>query len=177
MKTLLVGTHLASESAEYEGITAGRFGQSPLNHYKVSIYSWIYTIFCPKKTVAALKKSPGTITSRRHTPHLTTCPTYPSTSIVSSRNHSLCRSLQKSAKFLENSINASYICSDIKAMRSGGKELPRALGTKRTYIGWHSFIVFAGENYRKYLPLANSTNMFAGCSEIGEILKNLNQLI
>ena len=40
-----------------------------------------------------------------------------------------------------------------------------------------TFIVFAGENYRKYLPLANATNMFAGCRGIGEILKKLNQLI
>lgn len=40
-----------------------------------------------------------------------------------------------------------------------------------------TFIVFAGKNYRKYLPLANATNMFAGCSGIGEILKKLNQLI
>ena len=40
-----------------------------------------------------------------------------------------------------------------------------------------TFIVFAGENDRKYLPRANAPNVFAGCSGIGEILKKLNQLI
>ena len=45
---------------------------------------------------------------------------------------------QKCAKFLEKTINTFYICSNIKAMRSGGIELHRALGYKRTYLGWHS---------------------------------------
>ena len=39
------------------------------------------------------------------------------------------------------------------------------------------FIVFAGKNYRKYLPLSNATNMFDGCRGIGEILNKLNKLI
>lgn len=40
-----------------------------------------------------------------------------------------------------------------------------------------TFIVFAGKNYRKYLPLSNATNMFDGCRGIGEILNKLNKLI
>lgn len=40
-----------------------------------------------------------------------------------------------------------------------------------------TFIIFAGNNYHKYLPLSNVTNIFDGCKGIGEILKKLNQLI
>ena len=40
-----------------------------------------------------------------------------------------------------------------------------------------NFIIFAGKNYRKYLPLDNAKNMFDGCKGIGDILKKLKQLI